>query len=322
MRKTVEQYCRALERGDFSSASAFLDPDDVLLFWESMCRVEEALVRVGEKSTTFGILGDPDASSSFKAFQPQELMAAFLRASVGDTAGLSCEVLTVDEVGPGRGLAVYNVGGFANTMDLALRHGKWFVKLRVGLEQMAGGFLSRASDFEARSLRDKAHEQAGELTKFNLIGYADGQGQTVIEPRFTEGEEFSEGLAAVKVISQWGYIDASAKLVIPAQFRCAQPFSEGVAWVAPYNQEERKLALIDQQGRLLIPPRFDLAEDFSEGLAAVKESELWGFVNKKGDWIIQPRFTFADSFSEGLAEVGDEEGNYLYIDTNGQSLGD
>ena len=42
---------------------------------------------------------------------------------------------------------------------------------------------------------------------------------------------------------------------------------------------------------------------FSEGLAAVKQNDMWGFINREGRFAIQPRFHDVFGFSEGLAVV-------------------
>ena len=42
---------------------------------------------------------------------------------------------------------------------------------------------------------------------------------------------FSEGLANVKINGKWGYINTKGEEVIPCQYDAANPFSEGVAVV-------------------------------------------------------------------------------------------
>ena len=72
-------------------------------------------------------------------------------------------------------------------------------------------------------------------------GYADREGNIVIEPRFDEAKSFSAGFAPVKQDGAWGYIDETGQLVIENSFEDARPFSDG-------------------------------------GIAAVKEFEEWQFV--------------------------------------------
>ena len=41
---------------------------------------------------------------------------------------------------------------------------------------------------------------------------------------------------------------------------------------------------------------FDQARPFSYGFAAVKQGELWGYINKKGNWEKKPQYIEATSF--------------------------
>ena len=58
---------------------------------------------------------------------------------------------------------------------------------------------------------------------------------------------------------------------------------------------------------------------FSEGLAAVKQNDMWGFINREGRFAIQPRFHDVFGFSEGLAVVEIDK-KYGYIDKNGNPV--
>lgn len=53
----------------------------------------------------------------------------------------------------------------------------------------------------------------------------------VIPAKYYLAENFSEGLAAVKINGKWGFIDKTGKMVIPATFSGAKDFSEGLAAV-------------------------------------------------------------------------------------------
>lgn len=63
--------------------------------------------------------------------------------------------------------------------------------------------------------------------------------------------------------------------------------------------------------------KFDEAKPFSEGLAAVKVSNLWGFIDSTGAWLTEPKWEDVRSFSEGLAAV-QTEGKWGYIDRSGE----
>jgi WG repeat protein len=63
-------------------------------------------------------------------------------------------------------------------------------------------------------------------------GFIDSTGQVVISPQFDAvGDKFSDGLVQALVKGKWGYIDQTGKMVIAPQFDKADDFSEGIALV-------------------------------------------------------------------------------------------
>jgi hypothetical protein len=109
-----------------------------------------------------------------------------------------------------------------------------------------------------------------ESNEHTSYGYIDRQGKVAIRPRFGEGLEFSEGLAAVRVKKTtsygagdtWGYIDKSGAYQIKPEFNQAHPFRGGVALVhiggvlqdvmhAPPYWKDGEWWLIDQNGKKL-----------------------------------------------------------------------
>jgi WG repeat protein len=138
-------------------------------------------------------------------------------------------------------------------------------------------------------------------------GFMDRTGKIVIEPQFEDAEDFSEGLAPVKVRSEettwcprdaagsrkgftmkWGYIDKSGKVVIPAEFESADPFSEGLAAI---NQCDEGF-FIDQTGKKIVLGKFSQVSPFGAGLSrinvGVDRDRRWGFIDKTGKMIWGP----------------------------------
>ncbi len=72
--------------------------------------------------------------------------------------------------------------------------------------------------------------QGGELfiiKQAGKLGYIDKAGKVVVEPQFDRAENFSEGLAAVRVGGRrgtCGYIDKTGKFAINPQFDDARAF--------------------------------------------------------------------------------------------------
>jgi hypothetical protein len=182
------------------------------------------------------------------------------------------------------------------------------------------------------------------------FGYADKNGKVVIQPQFTAGNEFSEGLAAVRIGEKFGYIDTTGKMVIQPQYDIAKPFSEGIAYVQIDNRDayidktgkrintdyfynckpfaegfaavgivegDGKYGYIDKTGKIAISSKFDEADSFSEGLAKVKFNGKIGYIDTTGNFVIQPEYYEAESFSEGLASVKLGE-KFGYIDKTGK----
>lgn len=60
-------------------------------------------------------------------------------------------------------------------------------------------------------------------------GYIDTAGKVVIEPKYSLGMDFSEGLAAVESDGKWGYLQPDGEYRVPPQFDAASAFSEGLS---------------------------------------------------------------------------------------------
>jgi hypothetical protein len=101
------------------------------------------------------------------------------------------------------------------------------------------------------------------LEKTKLYGYIDKQGKQAIPPRFASAQEFSDGLAAVRVGgNQWGFIDHDGEYVIELQYNDAESFDKGKAKVhtggnfvlvmdAPGWWEGGEWLTIDKTGKIL-----------------------------------------------------------------------
>jgi hypothetical protein len=149
-------------------------------------------------------------------------------------------------------------------------------------------------------------------------GFMDERGNVVIPPKYSMVQDFSEGLAVVKVGKNYGYIDRSGKMAIPPRFGCANAFTEGVATIVDHG----RVGFIDKTGGLVIDCRYYSARPFSDGLAAVQVLSAthrcpWGFINRRGRIILPPKYEDAYSFKCGLAAVRTRGAN-CYIDKTGR----
>jgi hypothetical protein len=257
-----------------------------------------------------------------------------------DTAYPFCEGLATVRFGSGVWDYVDHTGKMVIGPELLSVDGKWVVEPKflgassfsdgaaaVGTEEGKWRFIDRNGKYiMERSISSYVHptfcEGLAAVQEGEKWGYIDKKGDFAIRPRFSDADDFSEGLAPVKVSeNKWGYINKAGKLVIPAQFWWALAFHEGRAKVQGGKETGHKFGYVDPTGKLVIAYKFDDAEDFSEGLAEVKaggrETGKWGFIDKAGKWAIQPKFEATDKFSRGLApvKIGDKWG---YIDKSGK----
>ena len=97
------------------------------------------------------------------------------------------------------------------------------------------------------------------------------------------GQEYGDGLLAVKKNGYWGYVDTEGVVSIPYQWSgSAGTFHEGLACVENFHG----YGSIDTSGEIVIPCEWDNADDFSDGLAAVQKDGKWGYIDKQGNLVI------------------------------------
>lgn len=110
----------------------------------------------------------------------------------------------------------------------------------------------------------------------------------------------------------WGYADSNGEMVIDYKYSNALPFYEGVALVQEpnpndihncYHSDVPRWILIDKNGKLVVNTKFQWAKAFSEGLAAVTINNKEGFINTKGELVIKSKFDRVTSFKSGISRV-------------------
>lgn len=108
-----------------------------------------------------------------------------------------------------------------------------------------------------------------------MYGYINRNGAVVIEPKFVEADEFSEGLAAVRVK---GPRDSTRRVGNETLVTITGPFG-----------------FIDKSGRMVIAPVFSQVSKFSHGLAAINRGNEtpdlwndWAYIDRSGNFIWHP----------------------------------
>lgn len=111
------------------------------------------------------------------------------------------------------------------------------------------------------------------IKKDTLYGIINNKGETIIEPRFSQIRNYSDGLTAIldKDAGCWGFINKTGSIVIEPKFSVVKDFHENVAWVATFSSKGMLWGLIDSNGKMLIEQKYlvkDL-EDFSNGIGYI-----------------------------------------------------
>lgn len=121
-------------------------------------------------------------------------------------------------------------------------------------------------------------------------GYIDKDGNLAISfAGLSDGGEFYEGLAPVKIERGWGYINNAGQWVIPPQFAQASNFSEGLAAV---KVGQKRFAYIRPNASAAFEISADAVGDFHEGLAMIASDGKCGYINKEGKFIIPQVYFF------------------------------
>ena len=146
-------------------------------------------------------------------------------------------------------------------------------------------------------------------------GCINNSGKEVVPLKYDNVWDFEEGLAGVILKGKWGFIDKSGKEVVPLKYNDIFNFHEGLARV----KLKGKWGFMDKSGKEVVPPKYDNVWDFEEGLAGVKLKGKWGFIDKSGKEVVPPKYDDVEKFKEGLAGVK-LNGKWGYINKSGKEV--
>lgn len=132
---------------------------------------------------------------------------------------------------------------------------------------------------------------------------------------------FSGDVAIIERNNRRGLINSDEMILVEPKYECIQQFSEGLAAFKTVTENKiirdpigkiktvtlpggGKWGFINKLGKEVIPAKFDDASRFYSGNAAVKIGQKWGFINSKGELIISPMYdSFIGIFVGGVSIV-------------------
>ncbi len=148
-------------------------------------------------------------------------------------------------------------------------------------------------------------------------GIVDKYGKIIVDFYYDSISDFVDNLACANKNGTYGYIDTNGNIVINFQYEDALNFSEGLACV----KKNDKYGFIDKKNNLIVDFQYDNGTSFSEGLACVLKDDKYGFINKTGILVIEHNFIYASNFLNGLASISalgyfEEECKEIYEEDN------
>lgn len=186
-----------------------------------------------------------------------------------------------------------------------------------------------------------------------LYGFVNKKGETVIQPVYSDADDFAEGVAVVaNENEEYGYINKEGELVINHQFDRATSFHRGRAvicsnyvygtidkdgkyvinpqfgymvqdgdWYLIQLQDGNQYGWCDEKGKIIINPQFAAAVRFKESdLAPVRIERKSGFINRKGTIVINPQFDNASYFFDNSYAAVEVNGKWGTVDKEGKFI--
>lgn len=129
--------------------------------------------------------------------------------------------------------------------------------------------------------------------KNDKTGYINKRGTWQIQ-NIEDGLALKGGVAVVEIEGKYGVIDRSGNTVLEPKYDDIGQFSEGLFYILKGD----KYGYANNNGVMMIAPKFDFASDFENGIATVQIDQLWGVIDKKGSFLIRPKYEKLQVFND------------------------
>ncbi|MGB0861899.1 MAG: WG repeat-containing protein [Saprospiraceae bacterium] len=330
-------YSMAFYQKDFDTVIDYLYPDEIKSLRDNLQWMAQMLSPFGETDGFLNLFKGLKSLNELKTLTDKQFIAMFFS---GATRKLSqdkivemvntMEILEIDhaEYIANVKYAFNNVFSdmdyrIESEVNLILSEGEWFVLFNTGMEENFERYKRQLKHYENAKRKDNLNLSSTpdeDVELYSIYGYRTYDEDIIIEPRFKNAGEFSDGLAPVKIFSKWGYINKKGEIAIVPKYTRAEVFSEGFAVIGQVQPEIFHLyGFIDKTGTPITKCIYREAFSFSEGLAAVRLNDIWGFINKKGKMAIGFQYDEVESFENGEAIVEIDDNRFV-VDKKGNVL--
>lgn len=318
----LEGYMTSFHSDDFDRLYTFYYEPEVIQLRELFIGLAKGLEPFGENQSLYASLKGIEKIEDLDDLSPKQFLKTLMRYSVDKLEPEkvkamvdSLEILEIDETEYFAQVEYQMNNSWSDEgepiiAELQMLNTElgWKILFRPGAKEQFQAQQAKIDGFNERKAKDhpnRTEQDPEDLEVFALHGYRNYSDEIIIEPRFSQAENFSEGLALVRAFSLWGYIDLSGEFAIRPAFHKANSFAFERALVGQYDMHSGALFywFIDTSGKPINALKFTEAASFQEGLAAVCVDKKWGFLRTDGTWLIEPQFDQAYSFDDGEASV-------------------
>ena len=175
---------------------------------------------------------------------------------------------------------IYSTRPFYDTITVIYQPGdaSGASSARVSIIDMKGNVLIEYAP-TAYSYETHFVDGLARILKDFKSGFMDKTGKIIIETKYDDARDFSEGLAAVQFTNslgetKWGYVDKEGNVKIDFMFQNEPTsFNSGRAFILGTNN---KWGIIDNTGKVIVEPKYQQIFPYENGFATVSiMDEKW-----------------------------------------------
>ncbi len=133
------------------------------------------------------------------------------------------------------------------------------------------------------------------------VGIYNALEKSKIDYRYSAIDDVRKGVMVARKEGIYGLIDPFGKIIIPFQYAYMQ--DNGRSNYVLARNKDHKMALFDRSGNLLVPFKYHQIKYLESDMIAVRNSSLWGFINKEHKLVISHQFEEVRGFKDDLCIV-------------------
>ncbi|MEO6132845.1 MAG: WG repeat-containing protein [Saprospiraceae bacterium] len=182
------------------------------------------------------------------------------------------------------------------------------------------GFLNQKGELIIKPVYDEVgffNEGMAAVNSKGLWGFIDTNGKEIISPAFKSVWSFHENRARIQLFDHGEqFIDRKGYILKTTGWSASDDFSGGLARVKVGDT----YGYIDSTGLMIIQPIFTRGWNFNEGICVVEYHEKQGVIDSKGAYILKPEFDWIKVAGDAKIILCRQANNSMAYDINGGKI--